>query len=497
MSVESESFQLGNNVENEIETKFESLEAEIMYLRQQNCYLKAKNKEFKRRLDLIHSSKGRKIESFTQTDGLLYGEEKNIFCLNVDLFNEIFSHLSMAELHSLRVVSKQMKYFVEIYFKSVTVLPIVMEQLTAETIQYLYTSFPRINSLTIETRVDKDTDLSFECFIFSLKNKFNNLKQLKLIDGSRKISDLRLLGNCFCEIKHLYLRTPQITDASLVVALPKFRNLQKLTICDTPIFGYCFRYIGSELNKINWDICETAENFEELSFARETNNIQSLTLKGEISTQAFAVISREMPKLQKLKMLFDEIYDFENLNLETLEELNISSFILAENIILQNRIVSLKKLCLDIHNLNDAQLVSVLSNFPNLVYLKLTFTENTVIIFSDIVVTAFKQLKSLKKFTLMDEAFESNKYIGSLNDNGLTVGLVAAVQNIENITELCLYLNFEDNDTFCFSLLCDIESIAENHSNAEFKLHFWNLPEIIFSFPPNMKVFSLPSTDYE
>ncbi|RWS21869.1 hypothetical protein B4U80_11752 [Leptotrombidium deliense] len=328
---------------------------------------------------------------------------------------KILDMLSVSELFSLRLVSKEMKQWAELTIRS------------------------HIHIL----RIDRDLQSTYRFYLWS--NLYSNIKTLT-ISGTR--IDLEVVLR-ICENKFPYLTSLSVSRCDLHKAeifgdyFPIIKNLKLgyMENCGEKIAGLLSQFPQLITLKVRGSVYTSVAPF--VSVGQCASNLRSFTCVcyaaqvincKDISNTWVA----EMPNLTSLHLnLYSTILlNFSDLQLMTITELELCCSSLEGCLTLPQN-VSVTKLILNTETNSSEEIGAVLVNFTNLKSLELDFSLNHDIRFNATLLEALVSLNSLKYFSFCDTYYSKTKYY-TLND-GEKSALVEALVALINVHKIEIY----------------------------------------------------------
>ncbi|RWS19313.1 hypothetical protein B4U80_14461, partial [Leptotrombidium deliense] len=320
------------------------------------------------------------------------------------------------------------------------------------------------------------------------KNKLPKLECIK-IWNQRCDMDLLTVAESFPDIKEICLYDLQIKDNIVSQLFSKLQKLESVEIENTLINGECLSSIGDKVCSLLWYTDSSSYIRDHLTLSANGKNISSFQFGGHTrnpndSELIIELIRNEMPNLRKLKLYFDTgVHNYSLLNLKHLQELSVRIDESYGNYKVCQKLNSVKKLFLDVADIEDVNLMSHLSNTPNVQELHVITSRFNY--FSLSMIELFSRFQSLKSLTFEDMHFEHKRY-HTLQDKSKNA-LVETIDLLENVTNFSITLGCDENDVYCVPIVNSIEMIAKKRSNQTFVIHFLNANMTYHKFPTNMK----------
>ncbi|RWS23497.1 hypothetical protein B4U80_13365 [Leptotrombidium deliense] len=514
----SEEIDVSHSRDFDVALKMDRLQREIEHVKKQNICLRELNRVLEQRIQCLESRCGvlephersrqelkaenvicdGSVTSTCSAELLEISTKCDLFRLNEDIFVKIFSYLNTRDLFVLRQVSKRLKNLVETYLQSEKEMNIRSEFVLTENLNVLSSLYPNLKTLTIRSvnRLERQPSFvcnaSFSAILYLWKDSFVGLEWLKVHDAASRFTpvDISLIGDCFTYLTALTLSCVKSKDEVVSHLFRKLVNLRSIELENVPIRGHCFADLSTVVTTVRWSTSDI-DLVEDICFcSHKPNALKSFgfnSIGDQDGHRIIGVIMREMPNLQylRLEVLFGIQY-FDDLNLKELQEFELRVSEIYGSYILNEPMPNVKKLSLAVHRMCDTNLAHILSNFPEVEHLSLDFSENSRFQFSAKVVEALCNLRSLKTLVFKDASNFRDQY---LLLNGRHNAVIVAIEYLTFVKKFIIELNFSRNEAFCFSILCNVEEIAQNRPNDMFYIRLLRGYRIERKFPPNMVVY--------
>ncbi|RWS19870.1 hypothetical protein B4U80_12199, partial [Leptotrombidium deliense] len=285
-------------------------------------------------------------------------------CENVSLFSilpeetlvmKILDLLSVSELFSLRLVSKEMKHWADITIRSQKQIMCINLVMHSTFLIHLWSNlYSEIKKLSIS-----GTGIDLEVLLRICENKFPYLTSL--IVYSCEKHNIELFGDYFPMIQNLSLSYLETVDEGIARLLSKLPELSTLSV------------EGSVNTAIAPFFC----------FGRNATNLRTLTCEcysvEEINSKDISnTLVAEMPNLTALHIIlpFATLHNFSDLQMMSIKELELYCSRLEGCLTLPQNVMSVTNLIFNTATNSTEEIAAVLVNFMNLKTLELSFSLN-------------------------------------------------------------------------------------------------------------------------